>query len=143
MYLLDTNVISELRTASRCDPAVAAWAKMSDAQTMYLSVISVLELQIGVMRVERRDAVVGKTLREWMDQRVLGTFADRVLPIDLAVANACAQLHVPNPRPERDALIAATALHHRMTLVTRNVRDFSGLELKLLNPWDGVESPGK
>lgn len=102
----------------------------------FLSVICILELQIGVMRVERRDAAAGKWLRQWLDKRVLATFADRILPIDTPVARACAALHVPDPRPERDALIAATALHHRLTLVTRNVKDFAGLDLAVLNPWD-------
>ena len=102
---------------------------------MYLSVISLLELDIGVMRVERRDAAAGKTLRDWLDQRVMPTFAGRSLPIDLDVVKACARFHVPDPRPERDALLAATALHHRLTLVTRNLRDFEGLDVKLLNPW--------
>lgn len=135
MYLLDTNVVSELRTAARCDPSVAAWAQASDSRTMYLSVISVLELQIGVMRIERRDPTAGTTLREWLDKRVL--------PIDLDVAAMCAALQVPNPRPERDALIAATALHHRLTVVTRNVKDFEGLDLRLLNPWDGAAAPAQ
>jgi len=102
----------------------------------FLSVISVLELQVGVMRVEHRDASSGALLRQWLDERVLATFADRILPIDTPVARTCAALHVPDPRPERDALIAATALHHRLTLVTRNVRDFAGLDLVLMNPWD-------
>lgn len=135
MYLLDTHVVSELRSATRCDPSVAAWAQASDSRTMYLSVISLLELEIGVMRVERRDPEAGKTLRDWLDRRVMTTFAGRSLPIDLDVVKAWAPFHVPNRRPERDALIAATALHHRLTLVTRNVRDFEGLDVKLLNPW--------
>lgn len=136
MYLIDTNVLSELRKASRCDPAVAAWATTVDPTLQFLSVISVLELQIGVMRVERRDAAAGRLLRQWLDGQVLATFADRTLPIDSAVVRACAALHVPDPRPERDALIAATALHHGLTLVTRNTRDFAGLGLAVLNPWD-------
>lgn len=136
MYLLDTNVVSELRRSTRCDASVAAWAASADPQRQFLSVISVLELQIGVMRVERRDAASGALLRQWLDERVLVTFADRILPIDTVVARTCAALHVPDPRPERDALIAATALHHRLSIVTRNVKDFAGLNVFVLNPWD-------
>lgn len=136
MYLVDTNVVSELRKSSSCDPAVASWATTVDPTLQFLSVISVLELQIGVMRVERRDAAAGLLLRQWLDGQVLATFADRTLPVDVAVVRMCAALHVPDPRPERDALIAATALHHGLTLVTRNTRDFEGLGLAVLNPWD-------
>ena len=138
MYLVDTNVVSELRKSSRCDPAVAVWATTVDPTLQFLSVISVLELQIGVMRVERRDAAAGRLLRQWLDSQVLATFADRTLAIDTAVARVCAGLHVPDPRPERDALIAATALHHGLTLVTRNTRDFEGLGLAVLSPWDAL-----
>jgi len=138
VYLVDTNVISELRKSSRCDAAVASWAATVDPTLQFLSVISVLELQIGVMRVERRDAAAGRLLRQWLDSQVLATFADRTLAIDTAVARVCAGLHVPDPRPERDALIAATALHHGLTLVTRNTRDFEGLGLAVLNPWDAL-----
>jgi predicted nucleic acid-binding protein len=138
VYLVDTNVVSELRKSSRCDPAVAVWATTVDPTLQFLSVISVLELQIGVMRVERRDAAAGRLLRQWLDSQVLATFADRTLAIDTAVARVCAGLHVPDPRPERDALIAATALHHGLTLVTRNTRDFEGLGLAVLNPWDAL-----
>jgi predicted nucleic acid-binding protein len=136
VFLLDTNVVSELRRTARCDVFVARWAAAADPQMQFLSAISVLELQIGVMRVERRDAASGILLRQWLDERVLATFADRILPVDTKVARACAALHVPDRRPERDALIAATALHHRLTLVTRNVKDFAGLGLELLNPWE-------
>lgn len=136
MFLLDTNVVSELRRSVRCDASVAAWGASADPQRQFLSLISVLELQIGVMRVERRDGVSGASLRKWLDEQVLVTFADRILPIDTSVARTCAALHVPDPRPERDALIAATALHHRLTIVTRNVKDFAGLGVVVLNPWD-------
>lgn len=137
MYLLDTNVISELRKAGdgRADGNVVAWLTSVDAATVYLSVITVMELELGVLRIERRDPAQGRLLRAWMDQQVLPEFADRTLPIDKAVALRCAPLHVPDPCSERDAFIAATALTHGMTIVTGNVADFAATGVRLLNPW--------
>jgi len=137
MYLLDTNVISELRKAKtdKMHRRVNAWAKSVSATTLFLSSISILELEIGILLVERRDSVQGKLLRSWMDGRVLPTFQDRVLAVDTAVAQRCATLHVPNPRSDRDALIAATALVHGLTVVTRNVEDFEPTGVAILDPW--------
>lgn len=137
MYLLDTNVVSELRKAKsgKADAGVIAWAAGLPASELFLSAISVLELEMGVLLVERRDAAQGTVLRSWFDRHVLPTFADRILPVDAAVARRCARLHVPDPRAERDALIAATALVHELTVVTRNVGDFEATGVRLLNPW--------
>lgn len=137
MFVLDTNVVSELRKAKagKADSNLVAWANSVAAGHLFLSVITVLELEKGVLLVERRDAVQGALLRTWLDAHVLPSFAGRVLPIDVAVAQRCAQLHVPDPRAERDALIAATALVHGMTVVTRNVVDFVGTGAVVLNPW--------
>ncbi len=137
MYLLDTNVVSELRKAKvgKADAAVAAWATTVSPALLYLSAISVMELELGVQRVERRDLAQGKLLREWLEGHVLPAFTGRVLPVDTAVALRCAALHVPDPRSERDALIAATALVHGMTVVTRNMVDFQATGALLLNPW--------
>jgi len=137
MYLLDTNVVSELRKAKsgKADAGVIAWAAGLPASELFLSAISVLELEMGVLLVERRDATQGAVLRSWLDWHVLPAFADRTLPVDAAVARRCARLHVPDPRAERDALIAATALVHDLTVVTRNVGDFEATGIRLLNPW--------
>jgi toxin FitB len=135
MYLLDTNVVSELRRAKKADPRVRAWAQTLPAANLYLSVISVLELEMGVLLIEWRDRKQGRILRAWMDGHVLPTFAGRVLAIDTTVALRCAALHVPDPRSDRDALIAATALVHGMTVVTRNLIHFQPMGVAVVNPW--------
>src|ERR1700677_4641313 len=112
MYILDTNVISELRKGRKTQPNVKKWADALPSASLYISVISVLELEIGTLLISRRDEEQGAILRAWMDRHVLPTFSDRILAIDIAVAQRCATLHVPNPRSDRDALISATALVH-------------------------------
>ena len=134
MFLLDTNVVSELRKAAKADPHVRRWAAAVAPSVLFLSAISVLELELGVLLAERRDPRQGAVLRSWLESRVLPAFDDRILPIDTAVARRCAILHVPNPRSDRDALIAATALVHGLTVVTRNTADFPP-SVPLLNPW--------
>ena len=138
MYLLDTNVVSELRKVrlGRADAQVARWAQEVAVAQLYISVITVHELEIGVLLLQRRDAAQGAVLRSWMDDYVLPAFAGRILPVDTAVVQRSAQLHVPDPQPFRDGLIAATALVHGMTVVTRNVADFARTEVALLNPWN-------
>ena len=138
MYLLDTNVVSELRKvrAGRADPNVAIWAEQVEAETLFLSAITVMELDVGVMRIERRDSVQGSVLRNWLENYVLPEFSKRVLSVDLAVARRCAQLHVPDPGSERDTLIAATGLVHGLTFVTRNTNDFRHSGVSLLDPWN-------
>jgi len=133
MFLLDTNVVSELRRAERAAPAVLAWARTTQASELFISSIRVLER--GVMQLERRDPRQGAVLRAWLDTQVMPAFEGRVLAVDAAVARRCAALHVPDPRPERDGLIGATAMEHGFTLVTRNVADFQIPGIKLLNPW--------
>ena len=136
MYILDTNVVSELRKAKKAHQNVKKWAQPLPSASLYISVISVLELEIGILLIERRDREQGAILRAWMDRHVLPTFSGRILAIDTAVAQRCATLHVPDPRSDRDALIAATALVHGMTVVTRNVADFERMEVGVLNPWE-------
>ena len=136
MFILDTNVVSELRKAKKAHQNVKKWAQPLAAAGLYISVISVLELEIGILLIERRDQEQGRILRTWMDRHVLPTFSGRILAIDTAVAQRCAMLHVPNPRSDRDALIAATALVHGLTVATRNVADFERMGVGVLNPWE-------
>ena len=137
MYLLDTNVVSELRKvqSGKADPQVSDWADRVDAFELFLSAISIQELEIGVLQIEHRDGPQGTLLRAWLDNHVLPAFAGRILPVDAAVARRAAELHVPNPRPIIDGIIAGTALVHGMTVVTRNVADFSPTGAMVLNPW--------
>ncbi len=138
MYILDTNVVSELRKArtGKIDTNVAAWAESMEASDLFISSITIMELELGILSVERRDAIQGSLLRSWFEQHVLPEFSGRTLPVDTAVALRCARLHVPDKqRGERDALIAATALVHGMTIVTRNVVDFEPTGVSIINPW--------
>jgi predicted nucleic acid-binding protein len=135
MFLLDTNVISELRRPERADNNVVAWAGAVPAASFFLSAISILEIELGTLLIERKDAVQGAVLRAWIDEQILPRFEGRILAVDTAVAQRCARLHVPDPRAERDALIAATAMVHGLTVVTRNVADFESVGVALLNPW--------
>jgi toxin FitB len=138
MFLLDTNVISELRKVGdgKADANVVAWMSSVDATSLYLSAITLMELELGILRIERRDTAQGSRLRTWMDDYILPEFSGRTLPVDAAVALRCARLHVPGPRASSDALIAATAFVHGMTVVTRNLSDFEAIGIPLLNPWD-------
>ena len=140
MLVLDTNVVSELRKVrlGKADLRVAAWAESVDAGDLYLSTLTIMELELGVLAIERKDATQGAMLRRWLEQQVLHEFSSRTLPVDAAVARRCARLHMPDKRGERDALIAATALVHGMTLVTRNVADFKLTSVNVVNPWESV-----
>lgn len=137
MFILDTNVVSELRKVrlGKADANVTAWAQSVDAASLFVSAITIMELELGVLSVERKDPVQGAMLRTWLEQQVLPEFSGRTLPVDTVVAQRCARLHVPDRRSERDALIAATALVHHMRVVTRNVVDFKPTGVDLVNPW--------
>ena len=141
MYVLDTNVVSELRKiqAGKADANVAAWAERVDAADLFVSAITVMELELGILSIERKDSSQGALLRAWLEQHVLPEFSGRVLPVDTVVARRCARLHVPDRCSERDALIAATAIVHGMTVVTRNVADFVPTGVTILNPWESSQ----
>ena len=140
MFVLDTNVVSELRKAKsgKANRNVVAWAASMPTSSLFVSVVTILEIEIGVRILERRDPKQGAVMRAWMDDHVVVAFTDRVLDIDTAVAIERAKLHVPDPRSERDALIAATALVHGLTIATRNVADFVSMGVPLLDPWSTV-----
>jgi predicted nucleic acid-binding protein len=138
MLLLDTNVVSELRkvASGRADLNVMVWNETVDPAETFISSVVLHELEIGVRLADHNDPVAGKVLRNWLENTVLATFSGRILPLDQAAALQAAQWHVPNPRPINDAYIAAIAFTRRMTLVTRNVKDFEGMGVALMNPWD-------
>lgn len=138
MFVLDTNVVSELRKvrAGKADRGVAEWVAGVPAAQMFISAMTIHELELGVLLAERRDRRQGAILRQWLDESVSRAFADRVLAVDETVAKRAAALHVPDPAPLRDAFIAATALVQRMAVVTRNVKDFERFDgLAVVNPW--------
>ena len=136
MFILDTNVISELRRPKKADSKVLAWASATPVAQTYLSAVTILEIELGQQLMERKDKIHGRALRDWIDRVILPRYDGRILAVDTGVAQACARLHVPDPRSERDALIAATALVHSMTVVTRNVADFQMGGLTIVNPWN-------
>src|SRR3984957_17415077 len=126
MFVLDTDVVSELRKvqAGKGHRQVAAWSEQMVVGETFLAAITIHELELGIMLLERKDKRQGAILRAWIDTRVLPELERPILPVDVAVAQRCARLHVPDPQPMRDSLIAATALVHGMTVITRNVGDF-------------------
>lgn len=136
MYLLDTNVVSELRRipTGRCNESVRIWADQIDVSATYLSVITLLEIELGILRVVRYDVAQGERLKKWFEE-LRTQYENRIVPIDTDVALKAASLHVPDPKSERDALIAASALVHGGTVVTRNVSDFVETGVEHINPW--------
>lgn len=132
-YLLDTNVLSDAR--KQAHPPLNAWLAAQPRADLAISVIALLEIERGVLRLERRDQASGAHLRAWLSTVVPAAFAGTILPVDERVARRAARLHVPDPMPEMDALVAATALEHGLALVTRNTRDFQRAGINLLDPW--------
>lgn len=138
MFVLDTNVVSELRKvrSGKANAGVASWAEQVPSAVLFISVITIHELEHGVMLTERSDPAQGAILRAWLEHSVTAAFKGRVLAVDERVARRAAALHVPDPAPFRDALIGATALVHGMTVVTRDLKDFQRFDhLDVINPW--------
>lgn len=142
MFLLDTNIISETRKlgTSRVDPHAARWFTRVDVETSFVSAMTIFELERGVRQMERRDATQGSELRRWLDDQIMTTYEHRTLPLSREVALICAGLHIPDPKSERDAWIAATAIEADLTLASRNVGDFANMGVRLINPFDEVDS---
>ncbi|MDP9773602.1 UNVERIFIED_ORG: putative nucleic acid-binding protein [Rhizobium sp. SORGH_AS 755] len=136
-YLLDPNVVSELRKVGdgKADLNVTTWLGAKDSRDLYISAITILELERGILGIQRRDIEQGSRLRTWMDSRVRPEFAERIISIDEAIATRCAHLHTPDRRNEADAFIAATAIVHGLVVVTRNIHDFQGTGVVLVDPW--------
>jgi len=137
MFLLDSNLLSELRSAKRCDPAVRAWQQAHPLTTCWISVITLLEIRRGIDQVGRKDAPFAAVLHEWLEGKVKTAFAGRVLAVTPAVAERAGRIAAVRTRGLADGLIAATALEHRLTLATRNVTDFKDISgLEIVNPWE-------
>ena len=134
-FLLDTNLISELRNRPRANAGVQRWAAELDPADAAISVITLMELQSGAYRVSRRDPAFAAELTRWIAETVRPQYFGRILAIDEDVALKCAALMHPRTLPFKDSLIGATALVHGMTIATRNVRDFSPMGVSLFNPW--------
>lgn len=139
MYVLDTCVVSELRKSRnkrhKANKGVVNWTKSVNASAMFIASVTLMEIEIGILSMERRDEKQGKALRTWLNETVLTAFQGRIIPFDDVIALRCASLHVPDPKSARDAMIAATALVHKMVVVTRNEKDFIYTQAEVLNPW--------
>jgi predicted nucleic acid-binding protein len=141
-YLLDTNVVSALRKPERQrNDTFFQWAKRLNLEECFISTITLCECEKGIRLMERRDTQQGGLLRVWFEQNIIPAFTGRFLPLDMAAARRAGALQVPNPRPIDDAYIAAIALEHDMTLLTRNVNDFLGMGLRIINPWEPAALP--
>jgi toxin FitB len=138
MFLLDTNIISETRKlgTNRIDHKAALWLASVDVEATFLSAMTIFELERGVQQMERRDAKQGAVLRRWLDDQIMVAYENRTLPLSRDMALVCASLHIPDPKSERDAWIAATAINAELTLVSRNVSDFANMGVMLLNPFE-------
>ncbi|WP_124054864.1 type II toxin-antitoxin system VapC family toxin [Arcanobacterium ihumii] len=140
MFLLDTNVISEIRKPqSRIDANVKQWFEDKSPLDCYLSSTTIYEIEMGIVQVNRKDKPQAAILRYWLENHVLAAFENRILPMETAVARAAANLQKRRTLPYRDCIIGATALVNGLTMVTRNVADFESMPISLVNPWIGIE----
>jgi predicted nucleic acid-binding protein len=135
-FLVDTNVVSELRKGRRCDPGVASWFGERASDEVFLSVLTVGEIRKGIELIRRRDESAANHLEVWLAD-VTRTYSSRILDLSLEVAEEWGRLNVPDPLPVIDGLLAATAKVHGLTLVTRNVEDVARTGVALLNPFTG------
>ncbi|MBF7073630.1 type II toxin-antitoxin system VapC family toxin [Glaciecola sp. MH2013] len=140
MFLLDTNVVSALRKPSEADKNLVAWASSQQVFNLYVSSISIMELKFAILEKRKTDPKAGELLNEWLQTRVLEGFKGRVVAFDAEMAEYCAALHVPNPKSERDAMIAATCLVNNMTLVTKTPADFKHIKIPTINPWEAISN---
>jgi toxin FitB len=136
--LLDTNVVSELRKTNtpHVNASVVSWSRTFSASDFCISVMTLMEIEIGVLRLERRDPAQGSSLRGWFESQVLKGFEGRIIDIDARIVRKASGFHVPDPKPDRDAFIGATAGAYSLTLATRNIRDFAAMGIDLINPWE-------
>ena len=137
MYLLDTNLISEIRKMpkGKCDQGVEQWVKTTSQNLMFTSAVVLMELERGILAMERKDMAQGTMLRTWFEKDVLPAFQSKILSVNEQTARICAKLHIPDHTPENDAWVAASAIQHNLVLVTRNTDDFARTGVRLLNPF--------
>ena len=133
-YLVDTNVLSELRKGRRCDPGVGSWFADVSSREVYLSALTVGEIRKGIENIRRRDEPTAEVLEAWLSELV-STHSDRILPIDEVIAEQWGRFNVPDPLPVLDSLLAATASVHGLTLVTRNLKHVERTGVACLNPF--------
>jgi predicted nucleic acid-binding protein len=136
-FLLDTNVLSEARKGKRCDERVARWLARHAEDPQYTSSICIMEIRYGIELLRRKQARSAEQLDDWFESKLKPVFNERILSVDMKVAEACGRLHAKRPRSFRDALIGATALCHQLAMVTRNSKDFADMDVTIINPWQG------